>query len=117
MSLSGHYDAVDQVDTLRAAKLAIRSGLLIAILSAAACGGPFNSTAMVKTVEGQEVCIVNTTDDPESPARPTDCFQTDEVDGDDTFSVGECVRMRHAGESGRITRATIVECDDGASSE
>jgi hypothetical protein len=72
---------------------------------------------MVTTVEGQKVCIVDTTDDPEVPASSKDCFQTDEVDGDDTFTVGQCVRMRHAGESGRITRATVVKCDDGASSE
>jgi hypothetical protein len=72
-----------------------------------ACGGPFDSEDVVTSVDGDVVCINR----PDLDEEFTDCVSVGDIDGDDEFDVGDCVRTRREGESARVMRAEVVPCE------
>ena len=42
---------------------------------------------------------------------PERCADTSEIEGDDSFEVGDCVRTHHAGESASLLGAERIACE------
>ena len=81
------------------------------VVTLAGCGGSFHSTDSVVSVSADEVCVERQAD---PPARA--CFDPARVGGDDEFGVGDCVEIKHAGESARVLSVRRVSCEGSTTS-
>lgn len=72
----------------------------------ASCGGDFNTVLRVASVRGSNVCLENL--DGVDLAQGNGCFDQRNQDLRKPLQVGDCVEVRHEGESANILKVRRV---------